>query len=598
MQYLIYSGLFILVYLYLGLGLTLLICPENIKKYALILSPLIGYCYLTLFGWYAYSLEIKGTDAYAVWVLLLPAIFLYFGWRRLGDTKKVTTLFDKQLIAPILAGAVLFLLISAPFFLKFSGLTSFMSLGNHDIADSASVASFLKGFARSATIGFVGQSPMAFKAQADQTIFGGPLATAFTASLFRLETYQLQTLSVHVFFFLGILTFWAWSRHVFQYNETAAIGLVLLYGLNVMTQYSIYESFQGQIITVGLTLAFFLVQHEVIFNHLKTSDTYRYILMTILLVWGISLTYNHMLPILYAILFICALVHALQEKRMSAFFHWLLLSGVSLFIVFLLSPYRAKAIFELFLQRGRDLVGWFIPWQSPDTIFGLGIKNAYLHPHSNTPRILLSVLIALIVGWGLLAVKKEKHVFWSAIIFLSSVTAGYLALCLMGHTREGWGGYKSFKWISFFIPFVLASSLLIFRHVQLSFSDRKNILLLFLGIMLIGFNLYSAYFMQRQIQNVSRAVSRDLTDLKIIDKRADVQSINILGQDTWEILWATNFLLSKKLYFQTSTYGGREASELHGDWDLLKQNTNALNLSEVHAGEFIPINSTYVLKRK
>jgi hypothetical protein len=52
MQYLYYSILFASLYVYLGLGLTLMVCPKDLKKYAVLMSPMVGYCYLTLVAWY------------------------------------------------------------------------------------------------------------------------------------------------------------------------------------------------------------------------------------------------------------------------------------------------------------------------------------------------------------------------------------------------------------------------------------------------------------------------------------------------------------------------------------------------------------------
>lgn len=78
MAYLYYSVLTICLYVYLGLGLTTLFCTKELRKYTLVLSPLVGYCYLTLVGWYFYKLDIGGTDFYAKFILVIPTVILFF----------------------------------------------------------------------------------------------------------------------------------------------------------------------------------------------------------------------------------------------------------------------------------------------------------------------------------------------------------------------------------------------------------------------------------------------------------------------------------------------------------------------------------------
>ena len=71
-----------------------------------------------------------------------------------------------------------------------------------------------------------------------------------------------------------------------------------------------------------------------------------------------------------------------------------------------------------------------------------------------------------------------------------------------------------------------------------------------------------------------------------------VESVNILGSDWWDILWQTNFLMRKKLYFETTTYAGRIQSKLEGQWDLLRRSRET-----IFDEETIPVNSSYVLKK-
>ncbi len=211
MEYLLYSFLFACLYVYLGLGLSLLFCPKILKKYAVFLAPMVGYCYLTLVGWYCYNFELGGTDVYAWAILLPPIVFIGVAiLNRRRRTAESVKLFKGKLVTPFVVSIIAFLILSIPFFRGIPGLTS-MSFKNNDIAVGASISRYLKEFKRSDTVGFLGQQ-YAIKFMADQTIFGAALSTAFAGSLFSLETYQLQSVSIHVFFLFSVLLVYALAR--------------------------------------------------------------------------------------------------------------------------------------------------------------------------------------------------------------------------------------------------------------------------------------------------------------------------------------------------------------------------------------------------
>jgi hypothetical protein len=99
-----------------------------------------------------------------------------------------------------------------------------------------------------------------------------------------------------------------------------------------------------------------------------------------------------------------------------------------------------------------------------------------------------------------------------------------------------------------------------------------------------------------EMSKVHKMVSKDMADLRKIETIPIVESVNILGSKWWDILWQTYFLMRKKLYFETTTYAGRMASNLDGEWDLIQRTEEPFNQLTIPK-EIIPVNSSYVLKR-
>jgi hypothetical protein len=89
----------------------------------------------------------------------------------------------------------------------------------------------------------------------------------------------------------------------------------------------------------------------------------------------------------------------------------------------------------------------------------------------------------------------------------------------------------------------------------------------------------------------SRVVTPELAGIAAAREYPYMTSVNILGHDWWEMLWA-DFLLDKKLYFETSIYEGRFAGALEGDWDLV----HSADILTGHNSCSIPLSREYVLK--
>ena len=52
------------------------------------------------------------------------------------------------------------------------------------------------------------------------------------------------------------------------------------------------------------------------------------------------------------------------------------------------------------------------------------------------------------------------------------ILTGYIILSFIGRTDVGWGGYKSYKLLSFFLPLVLLSFMILFRNIKFTPEHR------------------------------------------------------------------------------------------------------------------------------
>src|ERR1700719_415504 len=76
MEYFCYSLIIIGVLYVLGLGFTLFLLPESLRRYTLIFAPWIGYCYVGLVCWPVclYGRPIRSQTAIAI--LIAPVLCL------------------------------------------------------------------------------------------------------------------------------------------------------------------------------------------------------------------------------------------------------------------------------------------------------------------------------------------------------------------------------------------------------------------------------------------------------------------------------------------------------------------------------------------
>ena len=606
MEYLYYSFLFAFLFVYSGLGLTLILCPSGLKKHALFLSPMVGYCYLTLAGWLCYNLNFKGTDAYGPALLILPLVVLYYaladGSRKTAECHKLV---NADLVAPLAVGVIAFIVISIPSIVSVDALTS-TSLGNVDIAANTNSSRYLKEFARSETVGFFGDKTNEFR-YVPHVYFGPCLSTALPSSLFSVETHKLANISLNTFFLFGVLLFYSLAREAFRYNQSSAILVMSLYGLSPIMYFTTYQGFQGQIIGTGLAVCLALLHAKAIENGQRISDYYSYVPLALLFTWGILVTYRHMLPLICIPLAAYVILTAFTAKSRAPIYNWILFFLVTVAGASVLTPSRLMSLPAYMVAQGNFAVGWHIPLLSLAAVFGLTFDDVYLQNHITLASVTFSILLAgLAVAGYVDAHRRDRKLFLLAFSSVVPILLGYVILAFPDRTGSGWGGYRSYKLLSFFLPQVLLGALIVFRNAQFGRKDLTSHILRVSFAVLLVCSAVSCYAIVERMSKTRSVVSKDMVDLRKIEDDPRVESINILRSAFWDTVWQAHFLMRKPLYFESTTYYDYTAKGLDGQWDL--KTTSPSNAEIIHVGSFdkvktgsesdtIAVNSSYSLER-
>jgi hypothetical protein len=495
-------------------------------------------------------------------------------------------------VIPILIGLVIVFLFSVPFLNHKDGLTS-ISYFNNDIVNTASVSKYIKEFSRHDKTGLLGELN-SYKYLAQTEIFGGPFYNSFFSSLMNLKPYQVQNLSFSVFFLFGIFMVYILARELFGYNKKAALVIMAIFGLNPMLFFNNHLSFQGQIISLSLALCSFFILIKVAMEATELKKMWPYLSLFALINCGIALTYNHIFPLIFIPVVLMLVIRVSVEKSYRNGWNWLIFAFVGMALLVVLLPYNSLKIIEMTLQRLGGTQGWYFPLFTPDTIFGFTLNHVNLEAHHLSKRILLSLIPSAVAVWGLLrCYRKDKQTFFLLFSVFFTTLVLYLIYAFGGPHEEGWGGYRSYKILSFYLPWIILSGLHLFSEVEFSSRTPKAVLLSLVCCVFLLMNIYSTVMITKMVMKKNQSATLDMADLEKVEKMPEVQSINILSNTYWDILWETHFLYRKKLHFknQISYHGTFVGTK--GEWDLI--NTKKSDLERNDEMKIITINDTYSL---
>jgi hypothetical protein len=612
--FILYSLLFFVLFLFLGLGLTVLFCPKELLKYAFFLSPIIGYCLLISVGWYFYHLNFKGTDDYYYWILLTSLLFLIAALIKIWKQRILTNLFSRELIIPILISVIVFLSVAVPS-LRQERMTSSV-IGNNDIAQYALDSKIVKELPKDDWHNTI--------FQVVEPILGGFMNTAFFCSVVKLDPYQVQNISLYIFFIISLLLTYILGREFFNYSSFASNVIILLYGLNSVSYYVIYNGFENQVIAVPLMLMI-LLSNVAIIRANRFEDRIRYLPFLCLAVSGLSLNYSHMLVIIYGLVIPYVLVSSWKNGKVAKILNWAAINCIAALIIVCLYPQRLQMIASETFSRGSEIRGWYMPLTTPDKLYGVA---SYLSPSILIVTIAVTIFLVVLIISGFIKLYRkdiENFLFSSTLLLLIFIGALILSLLNMNIPKAnhgGFGGYKQFKLISFFIPVILLTSFALFRDMTFNIRNlgirsnlfhrvkssfeylkiRRNTLsLLLIAGLIIATSISAGAMIYTSTKN-SMAIPSATIDLQGIRNFQEIKSINIPAGESgsyWDIMWEAYFLFPKKLFFEQSTYYA--SSPLDGEWFLIrnaKESTEkVLSVLRKIDRNAILINSTYALSK-
>ncbi len=574
--------------------MSVFVIPTDLRKYSIFIIPVIGYCITSILGWYGYFFNLPGTDAYAKYLLLPTGVLLIYHLIRKNRNAVFNGYLNsfKSNLLPILMGLVVIVVFSVPFLNHKDGLTS-VSYINNDIANTASVSKFIKEFSRHDKTGLLGQADV-YKHQVDDQILGGPFFNSFFSSLMSLKPYQVQNISFSVFFLFGLFLVYVLARELFKYNKKSALVIMALFGLNPLMFFTNHLSFQGQIVSLSLVLSSFFILLKVAREATELKKVWSYLASFVLINCGIALTYNHIFPLLFLPVVLMVVIQGSIEKSYRKARNWLIFTSVGIAFMAMLLPYKAVAIIKMTLSRFGSMNGWYFPLFTPDTIFGFTLNRVNLEAPHLSKHVLLSAIPVVVAVLGLIrCYRKDKQTFFLLFSFLFTAISLYLVCAFGGSHEQGWGGYRSYKILSFYLPFIILSGLHLFSEVEFSSRKIKAVLLSSVCCIFLLANGYSTVMLTKMIIKKNRSATHDMADLEKVEKMPDVQSINILSNTCWDILWETHFLYRKKLYFKNkiSYHGVLVGTE--GEWDLINIKKN--DWDRTNEREIITLNDTYIL---
>ena len=147
------------------------------------------------------------------------------------------------------------------------------------------------------------------------------------------------------------------------------------------------------------------------------------------------------------------------------------------------------------MVKGQVEAGWYIPWLFSPKVFGV-VNPAYADlPYNGLILIILWVPTIFLVLMGCRkAFRQDRGVFYLSTISIGIILVGYGILSFGQRTPESWGGYRSFKFFSYFLPLFIASGLILLRDISFNPGRRVVPLLFSLALALgIGSSAYACH---------------------------------------------------------------------------------------------------------
>jgi hypothetical protein len=577
MQYLCYALIIAAILYVLGLGFTLFLLPESLRRYTLIFAPWIGYCYVGLVCWpvFIYGSRIRRQTAIAI--LIAPILCLIIELFRKRRAKLGRTLMHPPTLGALAIAAAGFIVLSIPIIFWNAGLLTTVSLANNDIAHYAAISRFLMEFSRNSTEGFVGQMSPGLSAPfewAARTVYFGPFAfVAFIGRLFGLMPHQHESLSAFLLSALGAAVVFPLLHETLKVRISVALLAVAFVAFHPMTQFIALEGFFAQAVGTGLALIIFFINTRLLEKNKADFDVTRLVLLLTVFYCGLLFTYPHMLVFLWFFIGVYSIILAFLERRFRGM---IVCAGGNILAILaaaMILPQRVTPFIAIFRTYASNELGWFIPWMAPNYIIGLMYRNPFLDVVGDW-RIYLALSTALMATYlfaiGIAYRKGFRRIVAFGLVCIA-IYAGCFILALMGRKDGILGGYKSFKLVSFFLPFFGVALVSLAATVKAG-PRRLDLAIKSILIIAVIASCVMADWIMLPPSRFLR-VEPEYEVLRGLERTQSVTSINVLSDVFWPTMWTAYFLMHKNIHLANTSYYA--TSELKGEYDL-EDKANAL----------------------
>ncbi len=569
-EYLVYALPVLFILVLSGFGLTTLILSAEKLHLLLYVCPWVGFCYVTFCSWNFYFYGFKGTDSYALYILSFSILLIPFAVRKLRKSKlALKQILDLNVAVGYLLVLVTFIVISLPLILTGSSATT-MVMGNNDMAEYGIESRALKEFVRHTDIGFASDGQL--QSLMDQNYFGQSVFTAYCASVLKLMPHNLLTICINIFYSLLILVFFLMGKDIFNIKLEWLIVICLFFCINSVTNFIVFNGYLPQIIAMGLMMLLFYLVFQC---SPSLNDSWQCLGMFplfFLFTWGIFITYPHMLVLIFSLMMLYAIVYSICYKyrlteAVITFTGPMVLSIIG---VWSLSPFRMYSFLSILTNTATSSAGWFIPYLWPSELLGItgGVFFGVRIPWYISLTISMAILISVCFFYFKLSWKDKKFAIPFLFVILA-IGAGSIILAFAETAKSGFGGYKSFKLISFFLPLMVLCYFAVIANGFSRCNKTERIVFIVAFVPMVCVILLSSIILNKYVYNHGKRVPSFYEELSIIDKDPSVSSINILGDSFWEPMWESYFLINKNLFFESPSY--YPSTPLNGEYDLVSK---------------------------
>jgi|GEM_PF-5685005 len=599
MEYFCYSLAIIAVFYALGLGFTILLLPESLRRYTLILAPWTGFCYVGLACWpvFYYGGQIGPKTARAV--LIAPVLCLVIELVRKRRAKLGRTIMHLPTLGALGVAAAGFVTLSFPVFWNAGRLTT-VSLGNNDIPTYAAVARYLSEFTRLSTEGFVGQlavSPAPLEWATRAYYFGSPAIIAFLGNLLGLMPHQHASLCVFLLFSLGASVIFLLLYDTFKLRLTPALLGVAFVAFHSIIQFIALEGFFAQVVGAGIALLMFWTNTKLLDKNSARFDKLRLWILLTLFTSGLLLNYPHMLLFVWFLVGLYTIFLACLERSIYGIRICAVVNTLAILAAAALSPQRIGPFFQVLQVYSTINAGWFIPWMAPVYVAGLMYENPPFLEAVSGWRIDLALSILVVLAFVFAMYLAYRNGFRRIVAFglaCVAVYAGCFVLAIMGRTNGVLGGYKSFKLVSFFIPFFGAALVSLAAVVKSGYRRIDLAVKSFVVTGVITSYAMADHLMLRPARFLR--VEPEYEALRGLERTKSIKSINVSSDVFWPTMWTAYFLMHKELHLERQSYW--VTSELTGEYDLkdkVSSGSEILHVKPVDPPAVAPLNQRFTL---